>query len=96
MSQLLGHLMTLAADDQAHVQVQAVASWKIKKLEDFFSATERSSQDEVKKAWCYAMQQQIESFRINPDQYKKPKSLSPPDGSPIGSDLHMYCDFGSH
>ena len=93
VSQLLSHLMSLSTDDRAHGQVQAIASWRIKLIAQHFQKTMQASKDEEEKAFSYAMLQRIETFRANPDKFKKQRSLSPPDGSPIGSDAHLSCDF---
>ncbi|MEL7146180.1 MAG: zinc-dependent metalloprotease, partial [Bacteroidota bacterium] len=91
-AQLLSHLMSLAVEEQAHVQVQAIASWKLKKVELHYQNIMRSSKNEEDKAYSYAMIQKIEAFRANPDKFKRKRSLSPPDGSPIGSgDVHLTC-----
>lgn len=94
--QTLNHLMALAASNQAHSQVQAIATFHIDKAKGYLN-TEMSKTSDVEQQAHYKMlTDMISRFEKNPQAFRKSSALSPPDGSPIGSGStchSLYCDF---
>ncbi len=87
---MLGHLMALAANQNAASQVQAVAMSKLEGLHDWLMEEIDGESDENRKASLNFGRARIEAFFKNPDAFEPPPSPRTPDGSPIGSDDCKY------
>lgn len=82
---VLTHIMSLAAHDKVHPQVNALAS---NKLMDIKSDLVSKSKD----ANSREMVRRIEDFYNHPEQFKVIPSPDIPDGSPIGMDCLDYTN----
>lgn len=86
---LLRHLMQLAVNPDASELVKSKIFYQLDKLK---STLENRSNDILKEEhrahFWYALKQ-IEKFQENPGEYKIPKSLTSPAGSPIGTLNHF-------
>ena len=49
--------------------------------------------DKSDQAYLLGMSVRIQNFMNNMEEAKPSNALTPPDGSPIGSDLQIWCDF---
>lgn len=94
--QTLNQLMALASDDQAHSQVKAITSFYIGKVKEYLNSQVSKTSDTEQQAHYKMLTDMIANFEKNPQAFKKSNTLSPPDGSPIGSgssDHSLSCDF---
>ena len=80
------NLISLHASSQANPLTKAVALSKLVELNDMLS--ERSS-DPI----ALESSMMIEEYLVNPEEFKAPRTLSTPPGSPIGSSPMFYCEF---
>jgi hypothetical protein len=79
----LHHLMALAANERAGSQARALASAKIKALEELWQRRVRSDSD-----WAAAENlglERIRKFRVDPTHPTGPTPVETPPGQPIGS-----------
>lgn len=74
----LFHLMNLAASDEVHPQVNAIANLELKKLQNSTSITDVAIKEEIKR--------RINEFYEYPNSFKVIPTPKIPDGSPIGMD----------
>ncbi len=82
-SQMLEHLMRLAANDRAYDDVRAICFDRLKKLQS------RVKGKEYKEDPFYSyVDMRISEFLEDPAEFKARPTIKAPDGSPIGS-----CDF---
>lgn len=80
----LDHLLQLAVNKKAALQVRAIAMMKIDALEKRINQSVKSTTDENQQAhFAYALNQ-IHLFKNNPDAIKQTVPVRMPDGSPIG------------
>lgn len=94
--QTLNHLMSLAASDQTHTQVKAITSYYIEKTKAYLNTQTSQTSEIGQQAHFSAMLNMISQFEKKPQSFRKQTTLSPPDGSPIGTDVasqSLYCDF---
>jgi len=87
------HLMHMAADKNASEQVKSISMFKLDALKDNLQGRMNNA-SESDKAHYYYLAAEIEKFLRNPNSDKLPSPLSPPDGSPIGTDtfgFEMMC-----
>ncbi len=84
---ILQNLMKLAANENAASQVRSIAYYKIDQLKSWLQA-QRSVNGRTNAHWSYAIAQ-IQDFQKNPNEEVEINPLSPPAGSPIGSDLEL-------
>ncbi|WP_273567067.1 zinc-dependent metalloprotease [Maribacter halichondriae] len=76
---VLFHMMNLAAHDNVHPQVNAIANQKLKELKTSILTS-------GKKAEAAEMVRRIDQFYEKPENFKVLPSPKIPDGSPIGMD----------
>jgi hypothetical protein len=83
---VLGHLMDLAADDQAAPQTRAIASLKLDELKSWMQ-TQLQSSDESRRAEFFYAFHAIDAFEKNPAAiHLMTRPAPPPAGDPIGED----------
>ncbi len=82
---VLNHLMSLAINEHAPSQVNAIALYKLEELKSSLEQKNKSSHDIYQKAHYLLVISKIRQFQQNPAGFKIPKSIEPPDGPPIGS-----------
>ncbi|MDC6389707.1 zinc-dependent metalloprotease [Maribacter sp. PR1] len=75
---VLFHFMNLAASDEVHPQVNAIANLQLKKLQNSSSITDTAIKEEFKR--------RINDFYEHPNSFKVVPTPKIPDGSPIGMD----------
>lgn len=83
---VLDQLMTLAGDNNASLQVRAVASLKLDELKKWIAAQAPSVKDEAMRAQSFFAISQIDRFQKNPAEVHPTAPVPPPDGDPIGAD----------
>ncbi len=81
---LLMHLLNLASNKETSDEVKAIAWIKIQDLNQY-AAQEyiNSSDSEIKAHYGYAIHQ-IKQFMENPEKFRQPDKILPPQGPPIG------------
>jgi hypothetical protein len=84
----LKNLMYLVSDNQASEQARAIAYANLNGLRSFAKKQITVTKDTGEKAALQFAIFQIDQFEANPEGFKRLEPLSPPDGSPIGTDLH--------
>jgi hypothetical protein len=90
---LLTNLLVLAAQEDAPMQVNAIANFEIDKLKTWLSGKLKSVTDEDWKAhYSYALTV-INRYEEDPASFKIEVLLDPPPGQPIGSYGPDYCGF---
>jgi hypothetical protein len=82
---VLFDLMSLAANEDAAVQVRAVASLKINELKDWLTTQAKITKDESRRAQVTFAIAQVERFQKDPKQMNLTKPQEPPPGQPIGN-----------
>lgn len=85
-------LMRLAANTQASASARAVAMNQL--IE--WSTYEPSEDDAMQQVFMVAQVFKINQFLEEPMEYAPISALTPPDGSPIGTDLMDWCSFHEH
>ena len=90
--QFVSSLMKLATDGSAAAQARAEATYALQSLA-FDSAT-TAKKDPSEIAFYTALTLKVSQFLSNPMEVKVTTPLSPPDGSPIGNNPSLLCDFG--
>jgi hypothetical protein len=90
--QYINGLMKLAQSGQASAQARNVGLFG---LQSFIMASQPNMQttDKSEQAYLLGMSVRIQNFMNNMEEAKPTNALTPPDGSPIGSDLQIWCDF---
>ena len=88
---VLRNMMQLSASDQASDQARAITYLKISSLSDWLISKRTNEKNENQSAHFYFAQEEIRRFYEDPEEFRKFKVLTPPAGSPIGSEFS--CDF---
>jgi len=83
---VLYDLMALSANEQASVQVRAIAALKLEQLRDWLATDQSGAKDEEERAHLFAAVSQIVQFQKDPKQISVAPPAEPPDGPPIGTD----------
>ncbi len=83
---VLYDLMALSANEQAAVQVRAIAALKLEQLRDWLATDQSGAKDEEERAHVFAAISQIVQFQKDPKQISVAPPAEPPDGPPIGTD----------
>lgn len=86
---VLQRLMWLASNDQARVQVRAVATSEVESLRKWIGAELNRVSDPAHKAHLQFSLSQIKVFQQDPSKVKFTAPVQVPAGAPIGS----YCSF---
>ncbi len=82
---VLNHLMRLAANKNASMQVKAVISMQINNLKIWIEKQLKTEKSREKSAQFFYAVDLITRFQKDPDKFYIPESLNPPNGSPIGA-----------
>ncbi len=97
---LVDHLIALAAQQENAQRVRAMATLKIHEVKGKIMELQQSAEREgniAQKAHLNFMLAKIRRFEEGSEQWSAPKPLSPPDGSPIGTDqderFYQGCFF---
>ncbi|MGB3463933.1 MAG: zinc-dependent metalloprotease, partial [Cyclobacteriaceae bacterium] len=88
---VLEQMMALAAGEEVHDQVAAIAMYQIGQIADYMRAESKNTSAVGQKAHIETMLRLIAKFNDEPEKFKRSMKLSPPDGSPIGSTNTIYC-----
>jgi hypothetical protein len=83
---VLDHLMTLAADKDASVEVRAIVLLKLDDLKKSLASREPVLKDAALRAEFFFARNQIDHFEKNPADVHWPLPPPPPAGDPIGAD----------
>jgi hypothetical protein len=86
---VLQRLMWLASNDQARVQVRAVATSEVESLRKWIGAELNRVSDPAQKAHLQFSLSQIQVFQQDPSKVKFTAPVQVPAGAPIGS----FCSF---
>lgn len=86
---ILYHLMDLTINDQSSESTQAIALQTLEGLVKWMRTKAKYEKDDFIKAHYSHSLSQYEKFESEPEKFKIPDTLSPPDGSPIGMDCMM-------
>ena len=92
IDQFTSALMRLAASSQASATARAIAMNQL--IE--WSKYDLPETDPIQKAFMTAQVYKIKQFLDDPAEYEAVNALTPPDGSPIGTDLMDWCSFEQH
>lgn len=92
IDQFTSALMRLAASSQASATARAIAMNQL--IE--WSKYDLPETDPIQKAFMTAQVYKIKQFLDDPAEYESVNALTPPDGSPIGTDLMDWCSFEQH
>lgn len=90
-SVVLYHLMSLAANESALVQVRAIASSKVDELKNWLTQQLKTTRDANLRAHYSFALSQIKQFQEDPKRINLPRPADPPPGQPIGLD---WCGWG--
>ena len=93
---VLYQMMNLAADDEASSQVRAVTNFKLEALREWMrEEAENRAEKEQRIASLLYGYRTLQQFKDKGEMFMPTKPLSPPPGSPIGSDESgfMQCNF---
>jgi len=82
-------LMRLASSSQTSATTRAIAMNKLMEWSNYEPQQEMG----IQKAFMLAQVHKINQFLDDPTEYESVSALSPPDGSPIGTDLMDWCNF---
>lgn len=88
---VLYHLMSLAANESALVQVRAIASSKVDELKNWLTQQLKTTRDANLRAHYSFALSQIKQFQEDPKRINLPRPADPPPGQPIGLD---WCGWG--
>ena len=86
-SEMLKHLMGLAANDRAYAEVRSKALAKIKEIKSYAEGRKNRKTNDDGTYYRF-MIAEIDRFMSAPSAFKMPETIKAPDGSPIGS-----CDY---
>lgn len=92
IDQFTSALMNLAASTQASASARAVAMNQL--IE--WSTYEPAEDNAVQQAFMVAQVYKINQFLKEPMKFGPISAMTPPDGSPIGTDLMDWCSFHDH
>ncbi|MGM0545616.1 MAG: zinc-dependent metalloprotease [Bacteroidota bacterium] len=93
---VLYQMMNLAADDEASSQVRAVTNFKLESLREWMrDEAENRAEKEQRVASLLYGYRTLQQFKDTGEMFMPSEPLSPPPGSPIGSDeaTFMQCSF---
>lgn len=90
---VLYHLMSLAANESALVQVRAIASSKIEELKNWLTQQLKTTREANQRAHYAFALSQIKLFQEDPKKIALPRPADPPPGQPIGMD---WCGWGEN
>ena len=93
---VLYQMMNLAADENASSQVRAVTNFKLEALREWMrSEAENRAENEQRIASLLYGYRTLQQFKDKGEMFMPTESLSPPPGSPIGSNMEtfMQCSF---
>ena len=85
----LKNLMFLVSDNNASEQARAIAYAQLIELRDWAKKQAVKEENNDERASLQFAVFQINQFEESPEGFKRLKPLSPPDGSPIGTDLQF-------
>jgi hypothetical protein len=85
----LKNLMYLVSDNEASEQARAITYAQLINLKAWAKKQATLTRVKSEQAALQFAVFQINQFEENPDGFKRLEPLSPPDGSPIGTDLHF-------
>lgn len=85
----LKNLMFLVSDNEASEQARAITYAQLIALKSWAKKQASLTKDKNEQAALQFAVFQINQFEADPDGFKRLEPLSPPDGSPIGTDLHF-------
>jgi hypothetical protein len=85
----LKNLMYLVSDNEASEQARAITYAQLIALKSWAKKQTTITKDKNEQAALQFAIFQINQFEENPAGFKRLEPLSPPDGSPIGTDLHF-------
>ncbi|RKQ49069.1 uncharacterized protein DUF5118 [Roseivirga pacifica] len=92
VDQFTNALINLAKSTQASATARSAAYASLMEIAD----QDFDEGDLVEKGFMAMQKHKIKTFLNNPMEYNPPSALTPPDGSPIGTDLMDWCSFGNH
>lgn len=93
---VLYQMMNLAADESASSQVRAVTNFKLESLREWMRAeAENRAEKEQRIASLLYGYRTLQQFKDKGEMFMPSEPLTPPPGSPIGSDegTFMQCSF---
>ncbi|WP_445664171.1 zinc-dependent metalloprotease [Fodinibius sp. AD559] len=93
---VLYQMMTLAADENASSQVRAVTNFKLEALREWMrEEAENRAEKEQRIASLLYGYRTLQQFKDKGEMFMPTEPLSPPPGSPIGSDdsTFLQCSF---
>lgn len=85
----LKNIMYLVSDNRASEQARAITYARLIGLKDWAKKQAATTKDKNEQAALQFAVFQINQFEENPQGFKRLEPLSPPDGSPIGTDLQF-------
>lgn len=94
-NQVLLHMIKLAKNTAAHEQVRAIVHQKLMDLQAYAEG-KANTRNTAEKAFYSFAANQIATYEEAMEEGESNEALSPPDGSPIGSDIgdwFKYCSF---
>ena len=90
--QLANGLMKLAKSGQASAQARNVGLYGLQSI--VMNLTQKmQNADKSDQAFFLGMSMKIQQFMTNMQEIRVSNALTPPDGSPIGTGLEIYCNF---
>ncbi len=90
--QLINGLMKLAQSGQASAQARNVGLYGLQNIV-MSSAQKMQNAGKADQAFLLGISVRIQQFMNNMQEVKPGNALTPPAGSPIGTDLQMWCNF---
>lgn len=93
---VLYHMMNLAVDENASSQVSAVTNFKLEALREWMrDEAENRAENEQRVASLLYGYRTLQQFKDKGDMFMPADPLTPPPGSPIGSDdsSFLQCSF---
>lgn len=93
---VLFQMMNLAANEDASSQVRAITNLKLEKLREWMRAeAENRAKGEQRKASLLYGYRTLQQFKDKAEMFMPSPALSPPPGSPIGSEKlpFLQCSF---
>ena len=89
--QLMNSLMKLATSGQASAQARNVGVYGLQNM-IMANSQNMQTEDKAERAFLLGMSIRIQQFMNNMKEVTPVNALTPPDGSPIGTDLQMWCN----
>jgi hypothetical protein len=94
---VLLEMMNLAADQEASSQVRAITNFKLEGLREWMrEEAESGTGSEQRKASLLYGYRTLQQFKDKGEMFMPTPSLTPPPGSPIGSDKTTFMQCGFH